>query len=51
MMILLTLVLNAPINFYQNDNEQINRVFINLIKNSIESLNEKHQKISDFDKK
>ena len=37
--------------FIKADNEQINRVFINLIKNSIESLNEKHQKISDFDKK
>jgi len=37
--------------FIKADNEQINRVFINLIKNSIESLNEKHQKDSDFDKK
>ncbi len=37
--------------FIKADSEQINRVFINLIKNSIESLNEKHQKISDFDKK
>ena len=33
------------------DNEQISRVFINLIKNSIESLNEKYQKNNDFIKK
>ena len=46
------------INFLCDDNiyikadvEQINRVFINLIKNSIESLNEKYQKNSDFTKK
>ena len=37
--------------YIQADSEQINRVFINLIKNSIESLNEKHQKDNDFDKK
>jgi len=37
--------------FIKADNEQINRVFINLIKNSMESLNEKHKKSSDFDKK
>ena len=37
--------------FIKADNEQINRVFINLIKNSIESLNEKRQKGADFDKK
>ena len=33
------------------DSEQISRVFINLIKNSIESLNEKYQKNSEFNKK
>ena len=33
------------------DSEQINRVFINLIKNSIESLNEKHEKNKDSEKK
>ena len=33
------------------DNEQISRVFINLIKNSIESLNEKYQKNNEFIKK
>ncbi|MDC3099897.1 ATP-binding protein [Candidatus Pelagibacter sp.] len=37
--------------FIMADYEQINRVFINLIKNSIESLNEKSQKGADFDKK
>ena len=37
--------------FIKGDNEQLNRVFINLIKNSIESLIEKQQKINDFDKK
>ena len=37
--------------FIKADNEQINRVFINLIKNSMESLNEKHKKSSNFDKK
>ncbi len=33
------------------DSEQINRVFINLIKNSIESLNEKYKKNNVFTKK
>ncbi len=33
------------------DREQISRVFVNLIKNSIESLNEKHQKNNEFIKK
>jgi two-component system nitrogen regulation sensor histidine kinase NtrY len=33
------------------DNEQISRVFFNLIKNSIESIQEKHFKNSDFVKK
>ena len=37
--------------FIMADSEQINRVFINLIKNSLESLNEKRQKGTDFDKK
>ena len=37
--------------FIKADNEQINRVFINLIKNSIESLNEKYAKNPDFLKK
>ncbi len=33
------------------DKEQISRVFFNLIKNSIESIHQKHEKISDFNKK
>ena len=37
--------------FIKADSEQLNRVFINLIKNSIESLREKQQKINDFNKK
>ena len=32
------------------DNEQISRVFFNLIKNSIESIQEKSSKSTDFDK-
>jgi len=39
-------------NTYINaDQEQLNRVFINLIKNSIESLQEKSKKDADFTKK
>jgi len=39
-------------NTYINaDQEQLNRVFINLIKNSIESLQEKSKKDGDFTKK
>ena len=37
--------------FFESDKEQLSRVFFNLIKNSIESINEKTQKVSDFDKK
>ena len=33
------------------DSEQINRVFFNLIKNSIESINERSSKSTDFAKK
>ena len=33
------------------DNEQINRVFLNLIKNSIESIHEKTLKNTDYEKK
>ena len=36
---------------FKSDKEQLSRVFFNLIKNSIESINEKAQKDSDFDKK
>ena len=49
---------NITINFdsekiyhVKSDIEQLNRVFINLFKNSIESLNEKHEKKGDFQKK
>ena len=42
---------STNIFFIKADSEQINRVFINLIKNSIESLNEKRQKGTEFDKK
>ena len=34
--------------FINCDSEQVNRVFFNLIKNSIESINEKSQKSDDF---
>jgi two-component system, NtrC family, nitrogen regulation sensor histidine kinase NtrY len=37
--------------FFESDKEQLSRVFFNLIKNSIESINEKSQKNGDFDKK
>ncbi len=36
--------------FFMFDNEQISRVFFNLIKNSIESIQEKSRKSTDFDK-
>ena len=39
------------VHYVNSDTEQLNRVFINLLKNSIESLKEKHQKIGDFKKK
>ena len=49
---------DIAINFYSkevfyvdSDIEQLNRVFINLFKNSIESLKEKYEKIGDFQKK
>ena len=37
--------------YVESDIEQLNRVFINLFKNSIESLKEKHEKTGDFQKK
>ena len=37
--------------FFESDKEQLSRVFFNLIKNSIESINEKGQINGDFDKK
>jgi len=38
-------------NFINCDEEQINRVFVNLIKNSIESILDKSKKSADFTKK
>ena len=35
----------------ESDKEQLSRVFLNLIKNSIESINEKAQKNNNFSKK
>ena len=37
--------------YVNSDIEQLNRVFINLFKNSIESLKEKDEKMGDFQKK
>ena len=37
--------------FLKSDKEQISRVFLNLIKNSIESINQKAQKDNNFTKK
>ena len=37
--------------YVNSDIEQLNRVFINLFKNSIESLKEKHEKMGNFQKK
>jgi two-component system nitrogen regulation sensor histidine kinase NtrY len=39
---------NQPFHYINGDEDQINRVFINLIKNSIESINEKKIKNVDF---
>ena len=36
--------------FFDGDKEQLSRVFLNLIKNSIESIQQKTQKVNDFDK-
>ena len=37
--------------FFNCDKEQLNRVFFNLIKNSIESIKQKSEKLGIFDKK
>ena len=48
----LTIKSNCPeAIFINSDVEQMSRIFINLIKNSIESINEKYQKNPDFNKK
>jgi two-component system nitrogen regulation sensor histidine kinase NtrY len=36
--------------FFEGDKEQLNRVFLNLIKNSIESIQQKAENVSDFKK-
>ena len=36
--------------FFDGDKEQLSRVFLNLIKNSIESIQQKTEKVNDFDK-
>ncbi len=36
--------------FLEGDKEQLSRVFLNLIKNSIESIHQKAEKVSDFNK-
>ena len=42
---------SKEVYYVNSDIEQLNRVFINLFKNSIESLKEKHEKMGDFQKK
>ena len=37
--------------FLESDKEQLSRVFLNLIKNSIESINQKNENTSNFSKK
>ena len=37
-----------PSNYIKGDEEQFNRVFLNLIKNSIESIHNKRSKVVDF---
>ena len=36
--------------FFNGDKEQLSRVFLNLIKNSIESIQQKAEKVSNFNK-
>jgi len=36
--------------FFDGDREQLSRVFLNLIKNSIESIQQKSEKVNDFNK-
>ena len=42
---------SEKVYFVNSDYEQLNRVFINLFKNSIESLKEKSEKMGNFQKK
>jgi two-component system nitrogen regulation sensor histidine kinase NtrY len=41
---------NSQQLFFDGDKEQLSRVFLNLIKNSIESIQQKTENVSDFDK-
>jgi len=41
---------NSQQLFFDGDREQLSRVFLNLIKNSIESIQQKTEKVNDFDK-
>ena len=47
----ITFIKNADNLFLECDKEQLSRVFLNLIKNSIESIQQKGEKISKFNKK
>ncbi|MDA7637121.1 ATP-binding protein [Candidatus Pelagibacter sp.] len=40
---------NQPL-FFNSDREQLSRIFLNLIKNSIESIQQKTEKVNDFNK-
>jgi len=44
------LLYNSKEIFFRSDKEQLSRVFFNLIKNSIESIQQKTEKVSNFDK-
>ena len=41
---------NSKELLFNSDKEQLNRVFFNLIKNSIESIQQKTEKVSNFNK-
>ena len=41
---------NSQQLFFDGDREQLSRVFLNLIKNSIESIQQKSEKVSNFNK-
>jgi two-component system nitrogen regulation sensor histidine kinase NtrY len=41
---------NSKKIFFRSDKEQLTRVFFNLIKNSIESIHQKTEKVSNFNK-
>ena len=49
--ILIKLKKNSGKIIFKSDKEQLSRVFLNLIKNSIESIQQKVEKLGNFDKK